>query len=135
LLGLEEEEEVPTEVAAPEPTDAAAEEGWKLPSIGANGSVATRTRAKSNGDGDRGRAVLAADGITVRFGGLTAVDDFSLAVHEGEIVGLIGPNGAGKTTLFNAIAGLNRPTAGTVSIFGVDATELSVHVRARLGVA
>ncbi|MHB8467013.1 MAG: branched-chain amino acid ABC transporter ATP-binding protein/permease [Acidimicrobiales bacterium] len=79
-------------------------------------------------------AVLSASSITVRFGGLTAVDDVSLEVRRGEIVGLIGPNGAGKTTLFNAIAGLNQPTTGTVHIFGVEATRLPVHVRARLGV-
>ena len=79
--------------------------------------------------------LLAAHGITVRFGGLTAVNDVSLAVHEGEIVGLIGPNGAGKTTLFNAIAGLNSPTTGTVAIYDVDATKLPVHARAELGVA
>ena len=80
------------------------------------------------------RTVLAADGITVRFGGLVAVCDVSLLVHEGEIVGLIGPNGAGKTTLFNAIAGLNEPSAGRVTIFGIDATTLPVHARAALGV-
>ena len=79
-------------------------------------------------------AVLVAEGITVRFGGLVAVSDVSLRVHLGEIVGLIGPNGAGKTTLFNAIAGLNQPAAGRVTIFGTDATALPVHARAALGV-
>jgi branched-chain amino acid transport system permease protein len=78
--------------------------------------------------------VLVAERITVRFGGLTAVDDVSLMVCEKEIVGLIGPNGAGKTTLFNAIAGLNEPAAGTVHIFGTDATRMGVHERAALGV-
>ena len=101
------------------------------------------TTVSTNGHTERARpstsrherpTVLAADGITVRFGALTAVDGVSLSVHEGEIVGLIGPNGAGKTTLFNAVAGLNRLTAGTVSIFGEDATSLPVHARARLGV-
>src|SRR5205085_7993828 len=78
--------------------------------------------------------LLDAEGVTVRFGGLTAVNDVSLTVREHEIVGLIGPNGAGKTTSFNAIAGLNEPTSGTVRIFGEDATSYPVHVRAQMGV-
>jgi len=61
---------------------------------------------------------LAVHGLTVRFGGLTALADVSLHVDEGEVVGLIGPNGAGKTTLFNAVCGLVAPTAGTVSFGG-----------------
>jgi branched-chain amino acid transport system ATP-binding protein len=84
--------------------------------------------------GDRA-PVLEAEGITVQFGGLTAVDNVSLSVREGEIVGLIGPNGAGKTTTFNAISGLNEPTAGTVKLFGQDVTSYPVHKRAALGVA
>jgi len=79
--------------------------------------------------------MIEAEGITVRFGGLTANDDVSFSVREGEIVGLIGPNGAGKTTLFNAVAGLNRISAGAVWLMGRDVTDWSVHERARLGVA
>lgn len=78
--------------------------------------------------------VLEADNIVVRFGGLVAVNQVSLAVREQEIVGLIGPNGAGKTTTFNAIAGLNEPASGTIRLFGHDATALPVHLRARIGV-
>jgi ABC-type branched-subunit amino acid transport system ATPase component/ABC-type branched-subunit amino acid transport system permease subunit len=85
-------------------------------------------------DRDERRVVLAADGITVRFGGLTANEDVSLRVCESEVVGLIGPNGAGKTTLFNAIAGLNVPSAGRIELFGQDVTDLPVHQRALLGV-
>jgi sulfate-transporting ATPase len=86
-------------------------------------------------DRNERKSFLDADGITVKFGGLTAVSDASLSVRQGEIVGLIGPNGAGKTTFFNAILGLNSPTAGRVVIHGVDATSLQPHIRARLGVA
>jgi ABC-type branched-subunit amino acid transport system ATPase component/ABC-type branched-subunit amino acid transport system permease subunit len=82
---------------------------------------------------DERRLVLSARDVTVRFGGLTAVDNAHLEVRESEIVGLIGPNGAGKTTLFNAISGLNEPTEGTVELFGTDITKLQVHERARLG--
>ena len=78
--------------------------------------------------------LISADGVTVRFGGLVAVNNVSLTVREHEIVGLIGPNGAGKTTTFNSIAGLNVPTAGTVSIYGYDVTNWTVDQRARLGV-
>ena len=77
--------------------------------------------------------VIKAEGITVRFGGLTAVSNASLEVRAGQIVGLIGPNGAGKTTLFNAISGLNSPAEGTVSLFGEDVTALPVHLRAARG--
>jgi ABC-type branched-subunit amino acid transport system ATPase component/ABC-type branched-subunit amino acid transport system permease subunit len=80
-------------------------------------------------------AVLEAEGITVRFAGLTALEGACLTVRQGEVVGLIGPNGAGKTTLFNAVAGLVEPAAGRVRLFGRDVTRLPVHERARLGVA
>ena len=62
--------------------------------------------------------VLEASSVTMRFGGLTAVDDVSMRVHEGEIVGLIGPNGAGKTTFFNCLTGMYVPTEGTVTLKG-----------------
>ena len=86
-------------------------------------------------DRDERRTVLSAEGVTVRFGGLVAVEDVSVKVCEGEVVGLIGPNGAGKTTLFNAVAGLVPAASGRVELFEQDVTGLSVHQRALLGVA
>ncbi len=58
--------------------------------------------------------LLEVDGLTIRFGGLTAVDDASFTVKEGDLLGVIGPNGAGKTTTFNAIAGVVQPTEGQI---------------------
>jgi len=77
---------------------------------------------------------LEATGVSKRFGGVAALTDVSLAVHERETVGLVGPNGAGKTTLFNCLLGLLRPDAGRVTFKGVDLTRLPVHRRARLGI-
>jgi branched-chain amino acid transport system ATP-binding protein len=64
------------------------------------------------------KIVLEASGVTMRFGGLTAVDNVSMQVREGEIVGLIGPNGAGKTTFFNCLTGMYIPTEGRVELNG-----------------
>ncbi len=65
-----------------------------------------------------GASVLEARGVVMRFGGLVAVNNVDLTVHEGEIVGLIGPNGAGKTTFFNCLTGLYLPTEGEVTFAG-----------------
>jgi ABC-type branched-subunit amino acid transport system ATPase component len=73
-------------------------------------------------------------GVTIRFGGLTAVNAVDLEVREGELVGLIGPNGAGKTTLFNLITGVYAPGAGTVAFAGRDLARMRMHQIAALGV-
>lgn len=78
---------------------------------------------------------LEADDLTVKFGGLTAVDHVSMAVDVGEIVGLIGPNGAGKTTFFNAVAGVQPITSGSVHLAGRDRSRSSASARARAGIA
>jgi branched-chain amino acid transport system ATP-binding protein len=78
--------------------------------------------------------LLQADQVTVRFGGLTALQEVDLVADEGSITGLIGPNGAGKTTLFNVICGLQAPTTGKVTFGGDNMSGLKPHQRARLGV-
>ena len=79
--------------------------------------------------------LLEAQGVTVRFGGVVALDDVSLRVPEGSTVGLVGPNGAGKTTLFGVLSGLLRPKAGRVTMSGVDVTRRSPQHRARKGLS
>jgi branched-chain amino acid transport system ATP-binding protein len=66
--------------------------------------------------------MLSCAGLTVRFGGLVALNGLSLEVREGEVLGLIGPNGSGKTTFFNALTGIYRPAAGRVGFRGRDIT-------------
>src|SRR2546423_7951567 len=78
-------------------------------------------------------SVLELDGVSIRFGGLNALDDVSLTVDEWEIVGLIGPNGAGKTTLFNCVTGFYRPQHGRVRYRGDDVTNVSPHRKAAMG--
>ena len=78
----------------------------------------TATATGLDRSGTTGAVVLQARGVTMRFGGLTAVNNVDLTVHKGEIVGLIGPNGAGKTTFFNCLTGLYKPTEGEVTFDG-----------------
>jgi branched-chain amino acid transport system ATP-binding protein len=78
-------------------------------------------------------ALLETRGLTKQFGGLVALDDVSVEIDSGELVGLIGPNGAGKTTFFNCATGFLRPTAGEVYFDGERITDLSPEDRARRG--
>ena len=77
--------------------------------------------------------MLELDNITVRFGGLTAVDNVTLRAGSDDVLGLVGPNGAGKTTLFNAISGLVRPAGGTIRFGGTNVVGAPMFRRARLG--
>jgi len=79
-------------------------------------------------------AVLVVDGLTIRFGGLTAVEGMSFKVNEGEVLSLIGPNGAGKTTAFNAITGYIGPDGGTIAYGGNRLNGLKPNQIAELGV-
>jgi branched-chain amino acid transport system ATP-binding protein len=82
-----------------------------------------------------GRPILEVRSLTKRFGGLTAIDDVSFTVAEGQIIGLIGPNGAGKSTLINLITGHLRPTSGRILIDGQDVTGRRPWTIAHHGVA
>ncbi len=77
--------------------------------------------------------LLEVTGVTVRFGGVTALNDVSFEVKEGELLGLIGPNGAGKTTMMRVITGVVTQNEGAVMLSGRDIARLKVHARIRLG--
>jgi branched-chain amino acid transport system ATP-binding protein len=78
--------------------------------------------------------LLQADEVSKRFAGITALDDVSIDVDTGELVGLIGPNGAGKTTFFNCLLGMLKPDNGRITFDGRDLTRIPTHKRARLGI-
>ncbi len=77
--------------------------------------------------------VLDIQKVTLAFGGLVAVDHFSMSLNEGELVGLIGPNGAGKTTIFNILSGIYRPQSGDARVFGKPILGLKPHQITHLG--
>jgi branched-chain amino acid transport system ATP-binding protein len=79
------------------------------------------------------RPVLAVEHLGLQIGGARIIDDVSLSVAQGEMLGVIGPNGAGKTTLFNLISGVLIPTEGTIEIEGRHVTADPIHRRARAG--
>ena len=82
-----------------------------------------------------GQALLETKDLTVKFGGLTALDSVSFQIRRGEILGLIGPNGAGKTTCFNAITGVYRPSSGSVTFDGEPLGRIKRHEITRRGIA
>jgi branched-chain amino acid transport system ATP-binding protein len=83
----------------------------------------------------RERSLLKVRGLSRAFGGIHAVEALSFDVAQGDIMGLIGPNGAGKTTVFNLITGVYRPTAGTISLMGMDLTRKRPHEIVRSGIS
>jgi branched-chain amino acid transport system ATP-binding protein len=80
-------------------------------------------------------AGLRVEGVSVRFGGLTALDGVSLSASPGAVMGVIGPNGAGKTTLFNVVCGFVRPQGGTISWRGEALRRIRPHQLVKLGIA
>lgn len=82
-----------------------------------------------------GETLLETKDLSVKFGGLTALDSVSFAIKRGEILGLIGPNGAGKTTCFNAITGVYRPSSGSVTFDGAPLGRIKRHQITRRGIA
>ena len=80
-------------------------------------------------------ALLHVEGLTRRFGGLTAVDALSFSIEPGEVVGLLGPNGSGKTTVLNLLSGALRADTGRIAFKGQEIGGRAVHTIARLGVA
>ena len=89
-------------------------------------------------DSEHGRVLpktLVVEGLTVRFGAVTAVKDASFSVQPGQILGLIGPNGAGKTTVVDAITGYNRITAGSIRLDDRSLVGMPAHRRARAGLS
>ncbi|WP_084612416.1 ABC transporter ATP-binding protein [Thermocrispum municipale] len=83
----------------------------------------------------QGETLLEMDNVTMRFGGLVALDGVSFDIKRGEILGLIGPNGAGKTTCFNAMTGVYRPTSGQVLLEGKPLGKTTKHKITRKGIA
>jgi branched-chain amino acid transport system ATP-binding protein len=93
----------------------------------------TSADADQNTGAGRQDPVLAAENLTIRFGGLTALSDVTLQVPPGQVVGLIGPNGAGKSTCLGVLSGMLYPNSGRVYFDSVDVTREPAHRRARRG--
>ena len=92
-------------------------------------------RSVEGGADEAARALLSVDGVTIRFGGVTALQDVSFEVARGAICGLIGPNGAGKTTLFNCVSRLYDPQSGSIRFEDLPLASVARHEIAALGIA
>ncbi|HWJ08171.1 MAG TPA: ABC transporter ATP-binding protein [Nocardioides sp.] len=95
----------------------------------------TTQSAEAGASSPRGSAILEVKNLTLKFGGLTALDDVTFHIDQGEILGLIGPNGAGKTTCFNAVTGVYRPTSGDIVFEGRSVVGLKKHKITQQGIA
>ncbi len=80
------------------------------------------------------KPVLEMRHVEKHFGGVRAIDNFSVVIEEGVVHGLIGPNGAGKTTIFNTVTGIYKPNAGNIFFYGADITATTPHDAANLGI-
>ncbi|WP_208028158.1 MFS transporter [Rhabdothermincola sediminis] len=119
------------------PPAATAPAGPAIPTVPTIPGDAATTLAAISGDGDQQAVSLPAletRGLCVHFGGIRAVDEVSVEVRPGEILGIIGPNGAGKTTLFDLVSGYLRPSSGLVLLAGRDVTRMGPDARARRGI-
>ena len=83
---------------------------------------------------DHGKKLLETENLTKRFGGLTAVNNLSISIEEGEIRGIIGPNGSGKTTLMNLISGIYKATSGKIYLNGIRIDHLKPNIRTARGI-
>jgi len=117
------------------PGDPAGAAGYGRPDSAESGVDGPVRAVAQTGVDPVGANVLFADRITIRFGGLTAVDNVSFSIPPRSVVSLIGPNGAGKTTFFNVLTGLYEATEGSVYLDGKDITSVKPHKRASMGLA
>lgn len=101
----------------------------------ANSDLRAKSEQVAAGDGATRGQILSVTDITLRFGGIVAIDSLSFKVNKGAVCGLIGPNGAGKTSLFNCISRLYNPSAGRIVFAGIDITKMKAKDIARLGIA
>ncbi len=106
---------------------------------GAEGSPLAKAKVAAQGSASRGSDsasnVLETNNVSIRFGGLNALDGVDLTLKEGEILGVIGPNGAGKTTFINVVTGLYKPSGGQILFQGEDVTGKAAHEMGRRGLA
>jgi len=128
------EKEIETAIAADHGEIAIATRTVRPARVRSVEAVPSADAAGKRGNVGSGAPLLSGRELVVRFGGIKAIDGVSVDFARGEVCGLIGPNGAGKTTLFDTLAGLNRPTEGSITFAGTVITARSATWRARRGI-